>query len=488
MNILSFFPNIFFWIYRNLYGIFIILVQKLGYFIGEIVQNTQYNFDHLPLHLLILALIIVAVIFIYIRISYPFWSTQPVYHSYDFYYCYYSAPFLVEAGYPVKTRFYKPEPQIQTFEYIALSESQKRQIVNLIQSHSIAEESALYMFHLGNLDTYMTGQSTPSLVSIYLEDQFIPLPKKITLDSHIITDQSQIEVVKKPVGCITSRSIDLTIYGKKQSVYFLDFIVVNREKASISNGGISREMIHTHEYRQRYKSLETAKKTKAIDPPIQISLFKKENGLSEGVIPLVSYTSILVNIRNERIKKLPPHYLLVTIHRRNIDLLIDFIEISKTRFQCFGIAELPNLSALIHSGVLKVFIIQKGKEIYAAYFFRDSRTQYDIGIDTDRNDSESDSESGALIILCGSIRNTKSADLFYMGFLRALRSILRETPNFNILLFEGISQNIELSERYIGNSDKSNKNIIGETQSAYYLYNYVCPKQPILRESCFMVF
>jgi hypothetical protein len=405
---------------------------------------------------------------------------------YNFYYSYYSAPFLIQTGYPVKTRFYRSGIQIQTFDYIDLSESQKRQIINLIQSYSIAEESAIYMFHLGNLDTYLTGHSAPSYISIYLEDQFIPLPKKITLDSDIITDQTQIEVVKNPVGCITSRCIELTINGTKQSVYFFDFIVVNREKSSISNGGISRELIHTHEYRQRYKSLETSKNTKSSVPPIQISLFKKENGLSDGIVPLVSYTSMLVNIKNERIKKLPPHYLLVSIHRRNIHLLIDLLEISKTQFQCFGIAELPNLSALIHSGILKVFIIQKGNEIYAAYFFRDSRTQFDIGIDTDTD--RNDSESGALLILCGSIRNTKSVDLFYMGFLHSLRTILRETDIFKILLFEGISQNIEIMDRYIGNSDKSKKNIIGETPTAYYLYNYVCPKQPVLRESCFMVF
>lgn len=481
MNILSFFQNSIFWIYRNLQGIIIIFFQKVGYIFNEIVQNTEYNFDHLPLHLLILSLIIGLGIFAYIRLAYPFWSTQPVYHAYDFYYSYYSAPFLIQSGYPIKTRFFKPEPQIQTFEYTDLTESQKRQVVNLIQSHSIAEESALYMFHLGNLDTYLTGQSSQSLVSIYFEEAFIPLPKKIVIDTTTVTDKTQIEVVKKPIGCITSRIVEITINGIHNSVYFLDFIVVNREKASISNGRISREMIHTHEYRQRYKSLETSKKTKEMDSPIRISLFKKENGLSEGIVPLVSYISTLMYIRNERIKKLPPHYLLVPIHRRNIHLLIDFLEISKTQFQCFGIAELPNLSALIHSGILKVFIIQKEKEIYAAYFFRDSRTQYDRSIDTD-------SESGALLILCGSIRNTKSVDLFYMGFLHSLRTVLRETPDFKLLLFEGISQNIEIQDRHVGNSDKLEKNIIGETPSAYYLYNYVIPKQPLLAENCFMVF
>jgi hypothetical protein len=329
----------------------------------------------------------------------------------------------------------------------------------------------------------MTGHTHPSFISLYYEDVFIPQSKMNTLET-------QINIVKKPIGCITSRSIDLFFNdnsnNKKQTVYFLDFITVNREKASI-NINISRELIHTHEYNQRRSSLDNSKyRISKIDTsenidPIQISLFKKESGLSEGIVPLVSYTSTMMYIKNERIKKLPPHFLLVKIHRRNIQILIDFLEISKTQFQCFGIAELVNLAALVHGGLLKVYIIQKGKEVYAAYFFRDSRTQFDSEIDIDINNS------GALLILCGSIRNTKSMDLFYMGFLHSLRTILRETNIFKLLLIEGISQNIEIYERYLGKSEK-NKNIIGENPSAYYLYNYICPKQPISAEKCFMVF
>lgn len=484
MNILSFLQNSFYWIYRFFIG----FIYKIGFLINEIIQNTHYNIDHLPLHLLILSLIIAISIFMYIKLVYPFWSTQPVYHTYDFWRGWFTEPGLIQSGYPSKTRFYKSD-RIKTYDYLELSDVSKKQTVDLIQSYSIADESALYMFHLGNFDTYMTGHSYPSFVSLYYEEAFIHKPRSI-IPNTVITDNTIIDIVKKPIGCITSRSIELFFNNNnsnnKTPVYFFDFITVNREKAFI-NINISRELIHTHEYNQRRYSLDNSKSKNSnnhtsenIDP-IQISLFKKESGLSEGIVPLVSYTSTMMYIRNERLRKLPSHFLLVKIHRRNIQILMDFLEISKTQFQCFGIAELPNLSALIHSGILKVFIIQKEKEIYAAYFFRDSRTQYDRSIDND-------SESGALLILCGSIRNTKSVDLFYMGFLHSLRTVLRETPDFKLLLFEGISQNIEIQDRHVGNSDKLEKNIIGETPSAYYLYNYVIPKQPLLAENCFMVF
>lgn len=476
-----FFKNIFYYsylLYTYLYKYIYIGFQ----WIPTLFEGINYNIEHLPLHLLILSIFLIIIIFAYIKLTYPFWSTQPVYHTYDFWRSWYSEPFLIESGYPNKTRFYNSK-KIKTMDYLDLSDSNKKQAVDIIQSYSIPDESAIHMFHLGNLDTYMTGQSYPSYVSFYFEDIFITLPRSLTMEP-LITDQTIIDIVQKPIGCITSRAVELYMNNNKNTVYFLDFITVNREKSSI-NLNISRELIQTHEYNQRKKNIDIYM-TEKEKPPIQISLFKKETTLSEGIIPLVSYKSTMVFITNQGLRKLPPHYILVKIHSRNIQILMDFIEISKTQFQCFGIPEVSNISGLIHAGLLKVFIIQKGKEIYAAYFFRDSRTQFDGAGISNYNFSKTD---GALLILCGSIRNTNSKDLFYMGFLQSLRMILRETDIFKILLIEGISQNIEIMERYI-QLDKINNNqqIIGENPSAYYLYNYVIPKQPFSPESCFMVF
>ena len=474
MNILSNIRFYLIWIFSKIYNI----LYRGFQWIPTLFEGLHYNIDHLPLHLLILSIFLIIFIFAYIKLTYPFWSTQPVYHTYDFWRSWYSEPFLIESGYPYKTRFYNSK-KIKTIDYADLSEIQKKHAVDIIQSYSIPDESAIHMFHLGNLDTYMTGQSYSSYVSFYVEDTFIPLPRSLTIEP-LITDKTIIDVVQKPIGCITSRAIELYINSNittiKNIVYFLDFITVNREKSSI-NLNISRELIQTHEYNQRKKNIDIFM-TEKEKPPIQISLFKKETSLSEGIIALVSYKSTMVFITNQRLRKLPPHYILVKIHRRNIQILMDFIEISKTQFQCFGIPEISNLSALIHSGVLKVFIIQKGKEIYSAYFFRDSRTQFD----GDNN------INGALLILCGSIRNTKSVDLFYMGFLQSLRTILRETDIFKILLIEGISQNIEILKRYIQSDKINNQEILGENPSAYYLYNYIIPKQQFSPESCFMVF
>jgi hypothetical protein len=317
----------------------------------------------------------------------------------------------------------------------------------------------------------MTGHSVKSLVSLYYEDAFTPLPKTL-VNNPLVTDTTLIDIIQKPVGCICSRTVDIWISDKKLVAYYFDFITVNREKPDIS-----RYLIQTHEYNQRRLSLNEEKsKNSTVNKnvnntesgAIQISIFKKESGSSPGIVPLVSYESGMWYILNEKIRRLPPHFILVPIHRRNIQLLIDFLEKVRNKYIIFGIPELTNLSELIHTGILKVYIIQKGQEIYSAYFFRDSRTEYE--------------EKGALLILCGSIKNTNSADLFYMGFLRTLRDILKNNPIFKIIMIESIS-NKPIYEKY----KRENNEFLGENPSGYYLYNYIYPGQPFQSESCFIV-
>jgi hypothetical protein len=201
--------------------------------------------------------------------------------------------------------------------------------------------------------------------------------------------------------------------------------------------------------------------------PISTSIFKKDVDLCQGIIPLVEYEIKLCNIKNERLRKLPPYFILIEIGKENFNLLIDFLEISKTKFEVYGIAELGNLIGLIKKGLLMVYCIQKSNDIYAAYFFRDSRTQYD--------------GKGVMLYLSASINNSNSVDLFYMGFLQSLSSILKKIPLFQLLSIENISHSSIIYEKYTGKS-------LGISKSAYYLYNYVVPKQPFLFESVFIVF
>ena len=420
------------------------------------IIDRELFINHLPLYIFLFSLFLFVIIFTYIKLVYPFWNTQPVFHSYDFWRYWTSTPFLIQSKYPVKTKFCNFQ-KITTHEYLETSETQRKEFVDILQCYYIPDESAIFMFNLETLDAYMTGHSSPSYLSFYKEDYYTTIG-----NSALITDSTIIDTLKKPVGCISARSIIFTILNQPKIVcYFLDFICVKREKA---DKNLSRNLIQTHEFRQRTLSLE-----KANNQPILVSIFKKEGDLCKGIVPLVEYVTKIWKIQNESVKMLPEHFVLIEIGKENIDLLMDFVEMSQSKYDCFGIAEFTNLRGLLQNRVLMVYCIQKAKDIYAAYFFRDSRTQYE--------------DKGALLVLSGSIHNSNSQDMFYMGFLQAIRATLKRTPIFNMLMIENISHNTLLYERY----SQTNIHSFGENIAAYYLYNYVVPKQPFSKEKIFMV-
>ena len=326
--------------------------------------------NHLPLYLFLFTLLLFMIFFLYIKLTYPFWNTQPVFHTYDFWRYWIKTPFPIQNRYPVKTKYCNFQ-NIETVEYLEATDSQKNEFVDLLQCYYIPDENALFVFNLDNLDAYMTGHSYPSYLSFYKEDFYTTVGK-----SPIITDSTVIDTLKKPIGCISARTIDIKFLEDISiKAYFWEFICIKREKA---DKYLSRQLIQTQEFRQRQRNMDFILSSKdPYETPISASIFKKEVDLCEGIVSLVEYDTKMFMIKNEPLKKLPPHFVLIEIGGENIDLLIDFLEISKTKFEVFGLTEIGNLVGLIQKRLLMVYCIQKAKDIYSAYFFRDSRTQYD---------------------------------------------------------------------------------------------------------------
>ena len=416
------------------------------------IIDKEMFLNHLPLYIFLLSLLIFIIIFLYIKLTYPFWNTQPVFHTYDFWRYWTKTAFPIQKRYPVLTKYCNFE-RIETVEYLEASDSQKKEFVDLVQCHYIPDESALFVFNLENLDAYMTGHSSPSYLSFYKGD--------------FHENSTELSILKKPIGCISARTIDILFLNEpSMKVYFWEYICTKREK---SDKYLSRQLIQTQEFRQRQRNMDFILTPNIEEKPISVSIFKKEVDLCQGIVPLVEYETKLFIIKNEPLKKLPPHFVLIEIGGENIDLLVDFLEISKTKFEVFGLSEIGNLVGLIQKRLLMVYCIQKAKDVYAAYFFRDSRTQYD--------------GKGVMLSLCSSINNSNSLELFYMGFLQSLRMLLKKTPIFRLLMIENISHNSLIYERYGLNATSYDSSI-----SAYYLYNYVVPKQPFIKNSVFMVF
>lgn len=71
-------------------------------------------------YIIFLQLLFLLIFWIYIKIKYPFWSSQALFHTYDYFRKLQKSPFLVSTK-VVSTKYYKPE-NIQTFEYLQCDE------------------------------------------------------------------------------------------------------------------------------------------------------------------------------------------------------------------------------------------------------------------------------------------------------------------------------------------------------------------------------
>ena len=81
----------------------------------------------------------------------------------------------------------------------------------------------------------------------------------------------------------------------------------------------------------------------------------------------------------------------------------------------------------------------------------------------------------------GSYNNTRSEDLFYLGFLHSLHNISK-SMNYKVLVFETISHNNLIIHRFI-----EFYTLISQHNVYYYLYNYIIPSSPLKENDCFFL-
>ena len=403
-------------------------------------------------------------IFAYIKIRYPFWNNQPVYHSYDIWRHYSSCPYVVYQYRPVKTK-YCDFSNIKTTDYLEISKYEKENMINILQCYYIPTEEIIHNIQINDMDVYLSGQSMPSFVSLYIDIEYAIQYTK--------NEPDKIEPKLKPIGCIGSRCMNFfykensnTRTYKEISIYYIDFLSVNRDKDVKT---ISRKLLQTHEYNQRIKNEK-----------VLISLIKKEIELFEGVVPLVQYKTYLFHLRNIHFPKLPPHHEVFQITIENIDIILDFFYVQKNTtdqnpfsFDILIIPDVGNIIALIKQRLLYVYCIRNGDNILGMYFIKDAKMQYE-------KLNQQDIDNNTLQCI-GSITNCESNQLFYLGYLHGLRQIIEKNPKYRMILMEEIGHNC-----YLLNIWRNNHTPIFKNDTAYYLFNMIYPSSPLSPEVCFI--
>ena len=415
--------------------------------------------------------------FVYIRLRYPFWSMQPVYHPYDILRSWTKSPSILCNGLPMKTK-YTDSLKVITTPYSESTQQHKRDLTNLLQTQLIDSERVLSTIDQDTLQIYLTGHNHPAYISFFMKEHY-----DVSYQTHHETmkktlSPDSIIAIKTPVSTMTSRPIRffITENGASQpinwTVYYWDHICTHRDHRK---SGETRHTIQTHEYIQRSKN-----------PDIPISLFKKEETLCEGIVSLTQYTTYTFFLRNIGVPPLAEQCTVIRIFKENKVILSDFLfgllhpkyamaGKAANPFTICAFPEIGALNALIESNLIYVYALKREDHILGLYFLKDGKAIYE------------DVDGGGPLLECvSSVCNmTQGVGLFFSGFLHALRAILhsqKKEDRYKMLAFTDLGHNDQLLEKW-----RWKYTPIFTNPSAYYLFNGVVPGMPFPRQRCFIL-
>lgn len=384
--------------------------------------------------------------FIYIKIKYPFWSHQPVFHSYDIFRCWAKQPYIIHSGPPMKTKYLTQN--VVTKDFLDMGQDELEQLENLLQSHYIESDQVFTQISKQEVQEDFVGHSNASYISFYYNKQFVydkdmnpPIQEKNTC-----------------IGALTSRSMKIYYhYGvpHEQYVYFWDYLCTHRE---FQDKFLGRNLIQNHERHQRLHNKE-----------ICSSLFRRDISLCDGVVPLLRF--YVHTFPLEKTKR-PPlgQYTTIRIIGPNVTTLFDFLyNITHSNSSPFPLCIFPEVNVLDHLIQKKriiVYALKQQSKTIGFYFFKDPKICYEF------------SEERNVLDLIGSVffqqLDKNSESLFFGGLLHAIHNVQEDSKEpYKLISFYQLTHNSQLIQRW-----KWKYNPLSITQSAYYLYNAVFPNMP----------
>ena len=467
------FPHLFLSFPRSWNELLTLIIKSVYAFslliLGLLNSITSYIYVYLHYELFtIICVVSILFYFAFIKIKYPFWNLQPVFHTYDLCRYFYTQPFIIHQYGPLKTKF-NNDSLVKTYNYSEITEIQKKSFINLIQSYQTPDDSLLRMVSKNSMDTTFAGNNEPSWLSLYCECYCDILDissnswyssTSLSPNSSSLSDTSSIKLkYTDPIGCITSRPYHFNIDGHKQNIYYLDYICVDKHVKDTKK--IYRTLLQTHEYNQRIRC-----------PHIPVSFIKTVDIPVYGVVPILQYISYTYSMNNFVITPLPDNINCVHIYKENKNILTDFIEdeINMGSWDIHAIPSLGSIHSLVNSQLYYVFCLQRHNEILGYYFFKDGFLH-------------DDSTSSDTFICIGSkATRSLSKETFFLGFIHSMKRLFEIKQSYKTLVMEGTSHNVYLIEplnRVLGS---------GKTfHSQIYMYNYSFPYRQINPVNSFML-
>ena len=381
-------------------------------------------------------ILIIILIFLFIRIKYRFWALQPVFHFYDLYYWFVNVG-IIRHELPSTNR-YTNFKEIKTYSFDRVPEDNLREFATLVQLNYFRDKDNIYNPQKGNIVPYFEGHNSASFWSFFWKpDVLINVKTNATIDDKLL------------VGVITSRPLHVTIYKSnlktpaKFDVFYVDYLCV---KKGFRGKNIAPQLIQTHEYNQCH-----------LNPNISVSLFKREEDIT-GIVPLTIYKTYCFDMKNWNI---PPEALhskvnLLVGDKQNMYYLYNFINETKGKWDITIIPEISNLLKLIDTNNMFIMMLLVEGNIEAFYIFKKTCTNI-----------EKDKEAISCIASQNGYILTKKE--FIQGFKLALWHVLEKQNNhYKFLIIEDVSDN-----GLIIDNIKIKTYPIATSPTAYFFYNFV---------------
>jgi len=350
---------------------------------------------------------------------------------------------------------------VTTVPYLDATIEKKKQVLDLLLSNYISNDRILLTMQEKNLDTSYVGHTDTPFFSVYIDKNF-KIEENLDLSKNIVMNNKVIgSLLSNPVNIYYQGSLKDKVYTELP-LYYMDYLCVQRELDHNKKSRVIRELFQTHEYNQRLYNQD-----------VLGSLFKREIDLLEGVVPLVQYTTYIYYLHNVIFPPLPAHFEIVQVTSETMDLLTDFLFVQthldlekSNHLTLLSVTSLGNYVETIKQNTTYVFCLKKGSFVYGMYFFKDAKMQYE--------DLE-----GNTLQFYGSVCNTDTAQLFYLGFLHSIYLIVKKQKEYKMMLFENLGDNTVLHRMW-----RQKNTPTFENKTAYYTFNWIWPGSSLQPEKC----
>lgn len=353
----------------------------------------------------------------YIRIQHPFWSTQPIFHTYDILYYFKPFSFIYDHNtpFPSDSKYIDSTIQIESKP----NKTTVQSFVSFIQEQYMKTKASHYNPSKESLELALTS---------YFPD----------FPCYIVYKRSYNNIF----CCLTSRPIYLHLNKTQYIGNYVDYLCVHE---NYRKQGHTEKLIYTYACHAKQHS------------GIDLFVFKKEYGSHSCIQSLLEYKSFVYDIREwKSISMDITPVKLEELNKDGFNSIRECILSIPTLFECTMISSIEYILKSIEIQDIHIYVLRHNDKIYALYFFRNAYTTF-----------QENGKQYEIIECIGSVCFYEEAkDIFVDVFVNVI-CMIREKYNMSFLVFDMLSHNFMI-KMYLQYDHKV------ESTSSYYLYNFIC--------------